>query len=248
MRILKSTILFYLILFSFIEFIVRADWISSSLLPRPTQILELFISHTEIWIEPFLRTAGLALMAYILASAFAFLLALTLRQFQQLQKNVMPLTLFFQTVPIIAIAPLLVIYFGFGIPAILSAALIVCFFPVLASTLVGLSQAQKNHVELFSFLKASRTQILLHLEIPSAVPHILAGLKTSAGLSVVGVVSGEFVAGGGLGALIDSARLQQRVDIVFAALICLSVLALFLMKTTESFFRLIFKSYLPKID
>lgn len=248
MKILKSTWLFYLILFAAIEFIIRADLISASLVPRPTQVLEVFLQPPQILWIPFFRTAGLAVVSYVLASLFAFLLALLVRQFSRLQNYLIPLTLFFQTVPIIAVAPLLVIYFGFGIPSILSAALIVCFFPVFAATLVGLSQASYNHSELFTFLKATRWQRLLWLEVPSAVPHLLAGLKASAGLSVVGVVSGEFLAGGGLGALIDSARLQQRVDLVFAALLCLSLIGLCLMNLTEFLFRLIFKAYFVKMD
>ena len=248
MKLLKSTPLFYLVLFSIIEFLVRGDVISVSLVPKPTQILELFWQQPEVILQPFIRTFWLAIVAYIIASAFAFLLALLVKQFSLLQNYLMPLTLFFQTVPIIAVAPLLVIYFGFGVPSILTAALIVCFFPVFASTLVGLAHVSKNHAELFQFLKASSWQRLARLEIPSAVPHILAGLKTSAGLSVVGVVSGEFLAGGGLGALIDSARLQQRVDLVFASLICLSLIGLGMMRLTEYLFRLIFKSYFVKID
>lgn len=248
MKILKSTVLFYIGLFASIDYLVRNDFISPALLPRPTQVFEIFWLQTELILNPFLRTSGLAIAAFLIASFFAFLLALLIRQIPLLQNYLLPITLFFQTVPIIAIAPLLVIYFGFGIPSILAAALIVCFFPVFASTLVGLSQVSKNHSELFQFLKASRLQKLFYLEIPSSIPHVLAGLKTSAGLSVVGVVSGEFIAGGGLGALIDSARLQQRVDLVFASLICLSLIGLGMMKFTEIIFRLLFKSYFVKID
>lgn len=248
MKWLRSPLLFYFVLFAGIEILVRFDVVSVSLVPKPTQIIELFWYQPEVIVKPFLRTLGLAVFSYILASLFAFLLALVVRQFKLIQSYVMPLTLFFQTVPIIAVAPLLVIYFGFGIPSIVIAALIVCFFPVFASTLVGLSQVSKNHAELFKFLKATSWQRLIRLEIPSAVPHILAGLKTSAGLAVVGVVSGEFLAGGGLGSLIDSARLQQRVDLVFASLICLSLIGLGMMRLTEYLFRLIFKPYFVKID
>lgn len=248
MKLLKSTLFFYVILFIGIEFLVQTDVISVALVPKPSQIIALFWQQPDVILNPFLRTLGLSVVAYVFASLLAFLLALLVKQFSLLQNYLMPLTLFFQTVPIISVAPLLIIYFGFGIPSILSAALIVCFFPVFASTLVGLSQVSKTHAELFQFLNATKWQRLLRLEIPSAVPHILAGLKTSAGLSVVGVVSGEFLAGGGLGSLIDSARLQQRVDLVFAALIGLSLIGLGLMRTTEYFFRLIFKPYFAKID
>ncbi len=247
MKVLKSAWFFYLAFFFAVECVVSIGWISSSLVPRPTEILKVFMLSPDIILMPFLRTAGLALMAYILSSILAFAVAVGMHKLPTFQKIFTPITLFFQTVPIIAIAPLLVIYFGYGIPSILTAALIICFFPVFATTLVGLNQVEKNHAELFSFLKAKPWQRLYHLEIPSAVPTVLAGLKTSAGLSVVGVVSGEFVAGGGLGALIDSARLQQRVDLMFAALVLLSLTGLTLMKSTEALFRLIFKRYFIKL-
>ena len=86
----------------------------------------------------------------------------------------------------------------------------------------------KNQVELFKIYKASLLQTLWRLRLPSAYLSIYTGLRVAAGLSVIGAVAGEFVAGGGLGAMIDSARTQQRIDIVFAALILLSVLGLLL--------------------
>jgi NitT/TauT family transport system permease protein len=246
-KFLRSNFFFYSLLFIIIEGLTAQDYISNTLLPRPTQILQLFISQHEMLLEVFLKTASVSFFSYLLASFFAFLLGLFMHQYPQIKNNLMPITLFFQTVPIIAISPLLVIYLGFGLPTIFSAAMIVCFFPVFAATLVGLEQVSQSQVELFRFLKASTCQKLFYLEVPSALPVILSGLKTAAGLSVVGVVSGEFMAGGGLGGLIDSARLQQRVDLVFAALICLSLIGLSLMRITEATFKLLFKAYLTRI-
>ena len=247
MKFFKSTGFFYLAVFGLIEMVVRLDFVSVALLPAPSQILKVFIEQPELILSSFYRTSLIATVAFFISSCFGFLLALTLHQFPGALSKVTPITLFFQTVPIIAIAPLLVIYFGFGLPVIFAAAIIVCFFPVFAATQIGLTQVKKNQSELFFFLRARRWQKLIYLEVPSAVPIILAGLKTSAGLSVVGVVSGEFMSGGGLGALIDSARMQQRVDLIFASLICLSLLGLALMKGTEFIFRLLFKAYLAKI-
>jgi NitT/TauT family transport system permease protein len=243
-KFFQSTLFFYTIFFLLTEWVVNSDLISSSLVPKPSQIIEIYFEQSAFFLEAFLKTASASTLAFVFASGFAFLLALALHLWPGLQKKITPLTLFLQTVPIVAIAPLLVIYLGFGFSTLFSAAMIVCFFPVFAATSVGLQRVQKNQSELFQFLKASELQKLFLLEVPSALPTILAGLKTAAGLSVVGVVSGEFVAGGGLGALIDSARLQQRTDLVFAALILLSIIGLAQMKATEFIFKLLFRRYL----
>ncbi len=239
-------LLVYIIFFLLIELIVRFDLVSNALLPKPSELLNLFWNSQEILLTAFWQTSYLAFGAFVFAAIFAFLLGLLLHQFVFLQKTFLPLTLFLQTVPIIALAPLLVIYFGFSSLTTLIAGVVVCFFPVLMATLTGLHQVRSNQSELMTFLKATRFQRLTHLEIPSAMPTLLSGLKTSAGLAVIGVVSGEFLVGGGLGALIDSSRLQQRVDFVFASLILLSILGLFLMKMVEFLFKLLFKKYLVR--
>jgi NitT/TauT family transport system permease protein len=143
-----------------------------------------------------------------------------------LRKAVLPFAIFFQTVPIIAIAPLLVIYFGFGAPTVIAASFIVSIFPIIANTLLGLESVEKSKLELFKLYSSSRWQTLWKLQFPSAYTSIYAGLKVSIGLAIIGAIAGEFVAGGGLGAMIDSARTQQRIDIVFGALLLLSFMGL----------------------
>jgi NitT/TauT family transport system permease protein len=129
-------------------------------------------------------------------------------------------------VPIIAIAPLLVIWFGFGQPTVKASAFIVSLFPILANTLTGLQQTDPQLKELFQLYRPSPLQMILKLQIPSAIPYILTGLRIAVGLSVIGAIVGEFIAGGGLGSLIDSARTQQRVDLVFSGVLMSSALAL----------------------
>ena len=236
----------YILIFASIEVIVRFNIVSSALLPKPTEIIRLFLSDYQVLSQAFWQTSCLATGSFILAGIFAFLAGLLLHQFKFLQRAFMPLALFLQTVPIIALAPLLVIYLGFSFVTTLVAGMVVCFFPVLIATLTGLNQVDQNQNDLFNFLKASRLQKLIYLEIPSSIPLLLSGFKTSAGLAVIGVVSGEFLVGGGLGALIDSSRLQQRVDYVFASLILLAILGLFLMKLVEFLFQLLFKKYLVR--
>jgi NitT/TauT family transport system permease protein len=118
----------------------------------------------------------------------------------------------------------LVIWFGFGSPTVRVSAFIVSFFPILANSLLGLGQSDEGLRELFKSLGANQKQSLFYLQIPASLPHVFSGLQIAAGLAVIGAIVGEFVAGGGLGGLIDSARTQQRVDVVFAALFLSSLL------------------------
>lgn len=210
------------------EILVRYEFINSLLFPSPSQIFHVFLENSDDFKKAFFETLRGVLKGFLLSSTLGVLIAVLFSLSAFLRKSLLPFALFFQTVPIIAIAPLLVIYFGFGEPTVMAATFIVSIFPVLANTLIGLDNVDKNYLDLFKSYKTGPLKTLWKLRLPSAYVSIYSGIKISAGLAVIGAVAGEFVAGGGLGAMIDSARTQQRVDIVFAALILLSVLALFL--------------------
>jgi NitT/TauT family transport system permease protein len=137
-----------------------------------------------------------------------------------------PYAIFFQTVPIIAIAPLLVIWLGYGIPTVVASSFIVSVFPVIANSVMGLLGTEPLWLDLFKLMDASRIQTLFRLRVPAALPQIFAGFRIAAGLAVIGAIVGEFIAGTGLGGLVDSARNQQRVDRVFAAVILAAVLGI----------------------
>jgi NitT/TauT family transport system permease protein len=142
------------------------------------------------------------------------------------QRAFYPYAVFFQTVPIVAIAPLLVIWIGYGWRTVAVSAFIVSAFPVVANTLAGLLSTDPALRDLFRLYGASRTATLLKLRLPFAVPSIMTGLRVAAGLAVIGSIVGEFIAGGGLGGVIDVARTQQRVDKVFAGILLASGLGL----------------------
>jgi NitT/TauT family transport system permease protein len=131
---------------------------------------------------------------------------------------------FLSNVPIISIAPLLVIWFGFGQPTVIASAAIVSVFPIIASTLLGLKSTEPALIDLFTLYSASARQMLYMLKIPFASPQIFSGLRIASGLAVVGAIVGEFIGGGGLGSVVDSARTQQRIDRVFAAVLISALL------------------------
>ncbi|MBC7370332.1 MAG: ABC transporter permease [Bdellovibrionaceae bacterium] len=208
------------------EILIRTGLLPDFLFPAPSTVLQTLVQNSAEFSRGTGETlkASLAGLALSIVCGIAVAVGFSLSDF--LKRAILPFAVFFQTVPIIAVAPLLVIYFGFGMPTVISAAFIVSIFPIIANTLLGLESVEPGKLDLLRLYRASPWQILLKLRLPQAYGSIYAGLKTATGLAIIGAIAGEFVAGGGLGALIDSARTQQRIDIVFGALILLSLMGL----------------------
>lgn len=225
--------IFLLVMLAAWQGVVDVHWVPRFLLPTPTDIAQ---TTLENWLD--IRVAiQSTLISVLWGLGLSFisgvLLAVGFFAIPILRKAVLPFCVFFQTVPIIAIAPLLVIWFGFGPPTVRASAFIVSLFPILANTLTGLQQTDPQLKELFSLYKPAPLTAIVKLQIPSALPFILAGLRIAIGLAIIGAIVGEFIAGGGIGGLIDAARTQQRVDLVFSGVLMSSLLALLLMMSTD---------------
>lgn len=215
------------------ETVVRGGWIAAYLLPAPSDV---YATTIELWPEIWNATLStLSSIVWGLAASFTIGVTLAIGFFAVpiLRRAILPFCVFFQTVPIIAIAPLLVIWFGFGETTVKASAFIVSLFPILANTLTGLEETDPLLREMFALHKPSKWKMITKLQIPSAIPYILTGLRISVGLATIGAIVGEFIAGGGLGSLIDSARTQQRVDLVFSGVMASSVLALLLVLSID---------------
>jgi NitT/TauT family transport system permease protein len=227
------------------QILVQLAFVPSYLLPSPSQIVSSFWAMRTDFMTQFLSTATSTLWGFFMSVVAGISLALLFSSSKLLRDAFLPFATFFQTVPIVAIAPLMVIWFGFGAPTVRASALIVSFFPVLANALVGLDLVEPQRLELFKAYHATRWQILWRLRVPGSLSTLLPGLRVAAGLSVIGAIVGEFVGGGGLGGMIDSARTQQRPDIVFAAVIISSLLGLLLVALINllTFFLLRYRPY-----
>lgn len=224
--VLPPIIMLLLLLF-FAELVVRLEWIQGFLFASPSQVFTAFQENKDSFLQAFSESLWAAGFGFLASIFFGILIAFILCLHPLLERAFLPVSLFFQTVPIIAVSPLLVIWFGFGSPTVRAAAFIASFFPVLANMLSGLTQIPASRLDLFRVYRASRFEILFKLRLPQALPALFVGLEIAAGLSVIGAVVGEFIAGGGLGGVIDSARTQQRVDFVFAAVLLSACLGLF---------------------
>jgi len=238
-------VLAFVVVISLWEFLVKIKWISAFVLPEPSQILNSLIQDKEELWSALGSTAFSVLVSFALSVVVGMSTAILVFTSETVLFAFYPYTIFFQTVPIIAIAPLLVIWFGYGIPAVIASAFIVSVFPVIASTLTGLLSADPALRDLFRLYQASRLQSLIKLYIPSSLPFLMNGIRISGGLAVIGAIVGEFLGGVGIGSIIDVARAQQRIDKVFAAVLLASGLGLLLIKTIDLVSYLLLKNWHP---
>ena len=208
------------------ELAVRYSLVKSYLVPAPSSILRAMIESRAELFDALLTTSASALVGFLLSTIAGIAIAVFLSSSRAIQRAFYPYAVFFQTVPIIAIAPLLVIWFGYGMRTVIASAFVVSIFPVIANTLSGILSTEPALRDLFRLYGASTLVTLFKLRLPAALPQILTGLRVASGLAVIGAIVGEFIGGQGLGSVVDVARTQQRVDKVFAAVLLASVLGL----------------------
>lgn len=207
-----------------LEIAVRAGWIASFLVPRPTDAFRALFDNAREIGRCLGETAAAAGIGFLLSVVVGVVLAVCMSGRGWVRRALYPYAVFFQTVPIIAIAPLLVVWFGFNLNAVIASAFLASVFPVIANTLSGLLSVDLPLDDLFRLYRARPLAMLFKLRLPFALPQIFTGLRVAAGLAVIGAIVGEFITGGGLGGLIQVARQQRKIDKVFATLFVASLL------------------------
>jgi NitT/TauT family transport system permease protein len=207
------------------ELAVARGWVPGYLVPAPSKVLHT-LAHESDLRRATGETALASATGFLLSSIVGLMIAIALSSSRWVQRMFYPYAVLFQTVPIIAVAPMLVIWIGFGMPTVITSAFIVSVFPVIANAINGLLSTDPALVDLFRLYGASRGEMLFKLRLPFALPAIWTGLRVAGGLAVIGAIVGEFITGGGLGGIIDASRTQQRVDKVFAVLIIASALGI----------------------
>jgi len=215
------------------ETAVRLEWVPAYLIPAPSEVFRSLVNDRLELGSAAGETLSSALIGLLLSFFAGTLFSVALSSSDLARRAFYPYAVFFQTVPIISIAPLLVIWFGFGRPTVIASAAIVSVFPIIASTLLGLKSTEPALLDLFKLYSATGRQTLWMLRMPFALPQIFSGLRIASGLAVVGAIVGEFIGGGGLGSVVDSARTQQRIDRVFAAVLISSLLGLVLVRAVN---------------
>ncbi|MGE3974298.1 MAG: ABC transporter permease [Bdellovibrionales bacterium] len=221
-------VLLFIAFVAIAEILIQKQIIPAFVLPAPSEVWQTLNEHFAEYFRATLITLTEALVGLLLSFVVGVSTALLMTSSKNIEAALHPYALFFQTVPLISIAPLLVIWFGYGMGTVVISSFIISVFPMITNTLAGLKSTEFALLDLFRLYGATRLQTLLKLRLPSAVPHIVTGLRISTGLAMIGAIVGEFIAGGGLGGLIDSSRSQQRIDKVFAAVLICSLTGIFL--------------------
>jgi NitT/TauT family transport system permease protein len=209
------------------ELVVRLNDIQPYVLPSPVAVFQTLLGDWPVLSQSLLVTLQTTLEGFIAAAIGGVALALLFNQSKWLEYSLFPYAVILQVTPIIAIAPLLLIYLQQQ-TAVIACAFIVAFFPVLSNTTLGLNSVDRNLAGLFQLYGASRIQTLRYLKLPAALPFILGGLRIAGGLSLIGAVVAEIAAGtagagSGLAYRIAESGYRLNIPRMFAALLLLSV-------------------------
>ena len=216
-------ILLVVILLVVWDLAIRLFRIPPYLIPAPEAVVKQLVAEwPKLWRESLVTTYA-TLGGFALSIAFGIPMALLIAYSRTVESFVYPLLVFSQSVPKIAIAPLFVVWFGFGIIPKIICAFMLGFFPVVVSTVAGFKSVDPDMIDLARSMKASKLATFMRISLPQALPSIFAGLKVSITLAVVGAVVGEFVgSNSGIGYLLQIANGNFDLPLMFAALTVLS--------------------------
>ena len=194
------------------------------LLPAPTDVVQRFVTTSTLGYHTGI-TVMEAATGFVISAVLGISLASLIVHSPFLERGLLPYIVLSNAIPIVAIIPLLTIWFGFGMVPRVMICTIVTFFPIVTNTTQGLKSADKRVLEFMHSINATRPEILLKVQLPSALPSIFAGFKIAASLSLVGAVVAEFYSSDrGLGYLIITAATELRTDLLFVAVTVLAAL------------------------
>lgn len=202
--------------------VIHLFHIQPYMLPSPAQVTRAGAARFPSLLTSVEITAAAALGGLLASIATGVLIALIFAQSPWLRRMFFPYTILLQTVPIVAIAPLILMWIGPGLFSVGLVAFIICLAPIIANTTQGLISVDRNLVDLFLMNNASRAQILLKLRLPHALPALFTGIRIASGIAVIGAITGELFAGsarvgeGGIGYSIQYASAQLETDYLFA--------------------------------
>ncbi len=199
------------------------------LIPTPGSVVSaLYMGYVEgIYWPHFLFTLKSTTLGYISGCSVAIVMGALMAEFKLFERLVFPIVIALQAMPKVALAPLIIVWFGFGIESKVIMVALVCFFPLFVNTATGLMQVDSALLDMSRAFSASRWMVFVKVKLPSAAGHIFAGLQISIVLSLIGAVVAEFVASTkGLGYMISAASVNMDTHVMFAALVSLAVMGI----------------------
>lgn len=200
------------------------------MLPSPIDVVSAFINDFPLLMEHAETTLIEAFLGLAIGTVLGFIIAVLMERFHLFQKSIYPIIVITQTVPTVAIAPLLVLWLGYGILPKITLIVIITFFPITISLLEGFRSADPDALNLLKAMGATRFQSFVHIKLPSSLNQFFSGLKISVSYSVVGAVVSEWLGGfTGLGVYMTRVRKSYSFDKMFAVIFFISLISLFLM-------------------
>ena len=220
------------------QWIVWYWGLPKALLPTPGQTFDAAVKYREVLLKGLFSTAIAAVMGLVVAISLGSIISIALSQSKWLRVAIFPYIILLQTVPIVAVAPLLIIWSGYTFRSVVIVTVIVCLFPIVNSVTAGLTRIDQDMSDLFDLYKVRRRKRLQKLLIPSAINDLMIGSKTSSGLAVIGAIVAEFFVGNGtrydgLGTLITGWQALSKTDALIAALFVSAALGLAMFATVH---------------
>lgn len=223
--------LFLALLVAIWQVVVQTGLVPAYMLPSPLQVVRALVKDFGLILDHSGVTLLEAAIGLFFGVLLGFIFALIMDMFSKVYKALYPIIIFSQTIPTVAIAPLLVLWFGYEMTPKVILIVIVTFFPITMGLLEGFKSVDKDQINLLRSMGASEVQLFRFTKLPNALPHFFSGLKISAAYSVVGAVIAEWLGGfKGLGVYMIRVKKSFSFDKMFAIIIVISLLSLLLMK------------------
>lgn len=207
--------------------IVTFENVPSYIVPSPSNIVNTLIKDFPIILDHTKATMYESFVGFALSILFSFILAIIMDSFDIIKKSIYPILVISQTIPTIAIAPLFIIWFGFGTLPKIIVVIMVCFFPIVISLVDDFEKIDRDYINLFSTMKASRLQTFYHLKLPYAMVNLFSGLKIAATYMIMSAVIGEWLGGDkGIGVYMVRAKSAYALDKVFASILVIVIVSI----------------------
>ncbi|EOR26331.1 MULTISPECIES: ABC transporter permease [Clostridium] len=222
-----APIVFILILLIIWEFIVSVGGIEKYILPAPTDVIKVLIKDFRTMIPHISATLYEGMVGFLIAIVLSIILAVIMDMVPLIKRALYPVLVISQTIPTVALAPLFIIWFGFGALPKIIVVVIVCFFPIVISIVDGLEGVDKDLINHFKLMGASKLNVFLHLKLPYGMINFFSGMRIAATYSIMGAVIGEWLGGDkGLGVYMTRARSAYALDKMFASIVIIVAISM----------------------
>ena len=222
-----APIIFVVLLLIIWQVVVTAGGIEKYIMPAPTDVIKVLVTEFKTMIPHILATLYEGMVGFSIAIVLSIILAIIMDRFSLVKKALYPVLVISQTIPTVALAPLFIIWFGFGALPKIIVVVIVCFFPIVISIVDGLEGVDKDLINHFKLMGASKLKIFLHLKLPYGMINFFSGMRIAATYSIMGAVIGEWLGGDkGLGVYMTRARSAYALDKMFAAIVIIVVISM----------------------